>query len=235
MNKSTISCLVSECENAAGTKGLCITHHIEAKKIGVRYYLRSLKPRKSLVIEWKNPINTKGQFQSRPLMERIWERVDKTTPFGKDGDCWEWKGSKIRGYGQIADNDGRNKRAHRVIYEDYFQVQLTPDQFCCHRCDNPSCVNPLHMFIGTTQDNTRDRDEKGRAAKGEKHWTANAPEKLARGERQGSAKMTADGVRDMRNRFDKGEATATALAKEYDMSIATTCKIIKRQLWKHVD
>ena len=89
--------------------------------------------------------------------------VDKVDMKGPD-DCWEWLGFKdSRGYGQIRINK-KNIRTHRFSYEHYKNNgQPIPSSLCvCHHCDNPSCVNPNHLFLGTYKDNAQDRNRKGR-------------------------------------------------------------------------
>lgn len=74
--------------------------------------------------------------------------------------CWEWLGSKINGYGQFY-YEGKNYRAHRLSYKIF--IGPTPDDlFVCHKCDNPGCVNPKHLFLGTNSDNQKDCVAKGR-------------------------------------------------------------------------
>lgn len=76
--------------------------------------------------------------------------------------CWNWTKSKFKnGYGQIS-KDGHPKAAHRWVYEHFYNVQLKPSQIVRHKCDNPSCCNPLHLLLGTQVDNIRDMLERQR-------------------------------------------------------------------------
>lgn len=88
-----------------------------------------------------------------PLYVRFWKRVDKQ----KENDCWEWKGLKYpSGYGRMG-----NVYAHRLSYT-LNCGEIPKGLHVCHSCDNPSCVNPKHLWVGTVADNMRDRDKKGR-------------------------------------------------------------------------
>ena len=83
--------------------------------------------------------------------------------------CWIWSGNSTnRGYGQIT-IDGKKYYAHRVMYEQTSNVKLDKKDVICHTCDNPSCVNPQHLFRGTQADNLKDMAKKGRSTRGEKN------------------------------------------------------------------
>jgi hypothetical protein len=93
------------------------------------------------------------------LLERFWSKVDKEC--SEFFDCWEWTGGKtVDGYGLFKLN-GRHVLAHRVSYE--IEVGKIPDgMLVLHKCDNPSCVNPDHLYTGTNQDNANDRMKRNR-------------------------------------------------------------------------
>lgn len=103
------------------------------------------------------------------------ERFAKFIPSGVAADaCWEWTGAKCRGgYGVFQALSKRTVKAHRFSYE--LSVGPIPAGLCvCHRCDNPPCINPAHLFLGTPADNNRDRHQKGRSRTydGPRPWLA---------------------------------------------------------------
>src|SRR5689334_12116829 len=93
------------------------------------------------------------------LVDRFWEKVHRTET------CWEWKGSRSKpmGYGRITTRNGSVELAHRISWM-LFRGDIPTGQYVLHHCDNPPCVNPEHLFLGTYSDNNLDMAHKGR------HW-----------------------------------------------------------------
>lgn len=91
-------------------------------------------------------------------IEKVLNRID----FGGDHNCWPWLGAVTSaGYGS-ARWEGRSQSAHRVVYQMARRVKLTPKQHLLHSCDNPLCVNPNHLRIGTNDDNIQDKVDRYR-------------------------------------------------------------------------
>src|SRR3990167_2109214 len=88
------------------------------------------------------------------LGQKFWSKVAKTPT------CWVWLSTLARGYGQYK-QQGKYQYAHRLAYQETFG-SIPPGLFVLHRCDNPSCVKPDHLFLGTARDNYLDCVRKGR-------------------------------------------------------------------------
>jgi hypothetical protein len=176
------------------------------------------------------------KYTRTPIDVRFWAKVDRRGP----DDCWLWTGSRKQlGYGKIAEGGkgGRTLLAPRVAYMLAHGLDALPDDLLVlHNCpggDNPACVNPAHLWLGTASDNTRDMYAKGRADTGEQHWTRRKPERMTIGERVISSKLTEDDVREIRRRHAGGELQAT-LSAEYGIVQSGISAIIHRKSWKHV-
>ena len=145
----------------------------------------------------------------------FWARVDKS---GAPDGCWLWTGEKLpKGYGQFRINWER-RLAHRWAW--HFSIGPIPDGLCvCHRCDNPPCCNPAHLFLGTKADNLADMVAKGRHPKGRTKWRA---------------KLTDDKVIRIRRFYAKG-ISGKALASIFNVSRSQISNVVTRQrTWIHV-
>lgn len=150
----------------------------------------------------------------RSVDERFWAKVEKTVG------CWLWSGAKTKaGYGQI-NVDGVPIYAHRLSWEMNHGRKIPHGMQVCHRCDTPACVRPDHLQIWTQMDNVRDCINKGRA----RH-------PIMTGEQVGTSKLTADQVRQIREKYH----TAEMLAKEYGVSEGTIGFILKHKTWRHIE
>jgi hypothetical protein len=160
--------------------------------------------------------------------ERFWAKVAK----GGTEECWEWQGSRNEhGYGSFGVRNRCTKGAHRVSWE-IAHGDIPEGVEVCHRCDNPPCCNPGHLFLGTHADNMGDCKAKGRTARHVGDALAHCPERRARGERQGLAKLTWEDARAIRSRFAIGGVTKKALAIEYGVNPSTLADVISEKTWR---
>lgn len=118
-------------------------------------------------------------YHNRSLEDRYWEYVDKSPGQGPNGDCWGWKGSTSHGYGQLgryAAKHGTSTpiRAHVISYQIHYGELPEGHGAVLHRCDNPPCSNPAHLFSGTDAINIRDAVAKGRFYKRATQWAEQA-------------------------------------------------------------
>jgi hypothetical protein len=156
-----------------------------------------------------------GPYAGLTLAQRFQSQISTDNSRG----CWEWTGKAFRnGYGcfYVA---GKYCLAHRVAYALTFG-EVDPSVVVCHRCDNPPCVNPDHLFAGSARDNVQDKCSKGRQFR-------------AIGSKCGNAKLAEWQVMDMRRERDTG-ALYRDLALKYGISMKQVSKIITREQWAHV-
>jgi hypothetical protein len=148
------------------------------------------------------------------LVDRFCRKVLNIT-----GKCWEWQASKNKdGYGWFRVGN-KMKKAHVVAWE--IENGPVPDgKEVCHTCDNPSCVNPSHLFLATHAENMEDRDKKGRG------WDRH-------GEKHPKAKLTELEVIDIRWHREAG-LTLKELAESFGVSLPTISHVCARRSWKEV-
>ena len=172
---------------------------------------------------------------------RFWSKVERL-----GDECWLWKGSLTTlGYGRIKIL-GKIYAAHRLAYAITYGM-ISRQECVCHKCDNPPCVNPDHLFVGTIGDNNRDRHSKGRCAYGDKNVARRHPERMASGERHWTkhhptfmkgenhhgAKLSSADVLLIRERYAKGRVTQKQIAQEYGIAQTTVSAVLRRATWDY--
>lgn len=147
-----------------------------------------------------------------PVQDRFFDKVKKTKK------CWEWTAYKDKdGYGRIS-----SMRAHRVSYEIH-KGRIPMGLLVCHTCDNPSCVNPEHLFLGTQKDNSDDMISKGR------HSFGYNPKS---GQDNGNSVLTEPEVRAI---FKEGKSNPhKEIADKYNVNTETVRRICNGSTWKHL-
>ena len=159
---------------------------------------------------------------------RFWAKVDRA------GDCWLWNGARnVAGYGHLFIH-GRWMLAHRLAKELADGQPVPAECFVLHRCDTPPCVRPRHLLIGDHHRNMEMMVAAGHSTPGDRHPLRVRPERAARGERVGSAKLTAPEVRAIRERYTAGGITLQALADEYSVARSSIYRTVHSQRWAHV-
>lgn len=184
--------------------------------------------KKTYLIKASAAARGRGRFCSRtclgnghtvkPLAERFWAKVVKTNG------CWFWSGNHRNGRPQFRfprQTKNSSTNASRVAWE-LTNGAIPNGLLVCHNCpggDNPACVNPAHMFLGTQRDNREDASRKGQ---------------LCCGERHPNTKFSDQVVRLIRQRYAAGDVTQKQLAIEYGVTGTAIHRIISRENWKHV-
>lgn len=142
----------------------------------------------------------------------------------KDG-CWDWKGSiNNKGYGQLF-SQNKTMFIHRFSYEHHYE-KLKSNEIVCHKCDNPICSNPLHLFKGTQKDNIRDCINKKRFVKVDNKFKV-------KGEKVASSKLVANDVIKIKQLLNKG-CSNKEIAILYNVSDKNISSIKLGKTWKHI-
>ncbi len=135
--------------------------------------------------------------------------------------CRVWTGNiNNDGYGSMS-MAGKFMLAHRVAFILHNKIHITSKDHVCHRCDNPPCCNPAHLFIGNAAINMQDMWNKKRHTR-------------PTGERNNHAILNEQKVIEIRRRYAAGEGTLGTLAKEYGVGIANVGMVVRRATWKHI-
>lgn len=149
------------------------------------------------------------------ILERFFSKV-QVSPNG----CWEWVGAVSgNGYGNFYVEEGRWSPAHRFIWETA-HGKITDGLLVCHTCDNKTCVNPAHLFLGTHEDNMKDMNYKGRRASGSSVAS------------YGNAKITRDEAEEIRIRYLSGGITQRELSEHYPVTQQQISRITRNVEWK---
>lgn len=188
MQISGVNCSITGCTNQVRSLGMCRSHYEKNHKYG-------------------DPLTQKRGLS---VKQRLLEKVEKTDA------CWLWTGAKNKdGYGQLF-VDGIAKSTHRISWEVHHGA--IPDGLhVLHKCDNPPCVNPDHLFLGTNQDNVVDRESKGRNFVSRNVGISNPSAKITQ--------ANADEIRD-------SNLTQKELAAKFGVSISLVSAIKKNKVWR---
>lgn len=170
----------------------------------------------------------------KEAQEKFWLKTKKAQPSG----CWIWQGCKTKdGYGllQIRGIGSSPLYAHRVAWE-LLNGEIPRGVHILHHCDNPSCCNPDHLFMGNQRINNKDRDQKKRAASGDKNGARTHPEKNSfiknrgsglRGTKHPMAKLTEEQIRDILKAYPSAPIK-THLADSYEISLTHLQRLAKK-------
>lgn len=195
--------------------------HLKAQDLGVRFA--------------QSPIPSSVKNDPMLLRKHVWERRVahrlSVTPSG----CHEWQGALDgKGYGQI-NVLGKRMTLSRIALELEIGRELSKGELACHKCDNPCCCNPDHLFIGDQLENVRDMWRKNRqGGQFTKGYKMN-PRFIPRGEQIGISKLTEADVREARAIHAAGQMGHKKLARKFGVSPGAMRAVLKRRTWKHVE
>lgn len=162
---------------------------------------------------------------------RFWKLVNKDGPDHALGKCWVWTGFGTNGYGMFCAN-GKRYSASRYSYE-LLRGPVDPSLWILHHCDNPSCVNPVHLYAGTVIENNADMVARDRYSSGDKHYSKTHPELRPRGVDVPHAKIADAEVLEMRRLYRDG-ANLPELANRFSVSSGTVFNAVRGKTWKHL-
>lgn len=195
-------------------KGVCEFEGCERPKHGSTYcngHYRQLKQGKEL-----KPLRI--LYLASSGMSEL-ERFMKRVAVGKPDECWEWTASRKKNwYGNWRGVDGKTEGAHRSAWR-LMRGPVPGGLFVLHRCDNPICVNPCHLFLGTQGDNLGDMHQKGRAGT-----------KARKGQKHGMSKLTDEQAKQIM----ESKLSPKELAEKFGVSRSAIYHIREGYTWKHL-
>lgn len=184
-------------------------------------------------------------------IKRFWKKISiSEIKFYNNSPCWEWTGSRCSdGYGSVKINN-KSFGTHRISWI-LCNGEIENGLFVLHHCDNPCCVNPTHLFLGTQRDNSLDKVNKGRGnyLKGIDSWPHNHKERLARGEKNGmhthpekrmlgeknkNSKLKESEVIEIRQLFETGSYSKMKLGKIFNISDSQIYNIVNYISWNYL-
>ena len=181
-------CSVEDCGTKVYSRGYCQKHYTRQRRTGGATVRRN--------------------FAYEPLPVKLSQYAESS------GGCWEWTaGLNSMGYGTIY-HDKKKRYAHRLSYELHNGIKISDKILVLHKCDNPKCINPSHLFLGNARDNSDDMWAKGRGARGESK----------------SNIFTEADIIDMRNMSAQG-IRQRDIIKKYNSHQATMSAILRRVSW----
>ena len=224
------ACSVNQCERKHNSKGFCELHYYRFKKYGDPLKTSIIKNCKINDCDKKHSghgfcskhLDEFNKKNSSPLNdEEMKDFLHKRSKVNDKTNCIEWYLGKNKGYGCFKRN-GVTYAAHRISYELY-KGKIPEAMFVCHHCDNRSCINPDHLFLGTNQDNMIDMRKKGR---GNNNW-------IKSGEEQGSSKLKEEDIKIIKQMINEG-VLLKLIAKKFNVSLMTISNIKRNKIWRHV-
>lgn len=165
-------------------------------------------------------------FDSKEVQSRFWSKVDK----GSEEECWKWTAGKTYGGYGLFKLSKVHRGAHVLSLWSHLN-EAPGGRFCCHKCDNPSCVNPSHLWFGTRSENMKDAYAKGRLDE----TLAKLKVSKAKGEKNGCSSYTEKEVLEiLRVKKETGEGPVGLHKIFPDVPVSTIQKFIYNQSWKHL-
>jgi hypothetical protein len=197
-------------------KTACIRRDRDPKMIAMRDEGKTLKEIASIFGVSFSLVCKIAGGKKRNMSKLFWSKYQVA-----DNGCWEWTGAKSpEGYGRLG-FEGKVSYAHRVAW--ILTHGPIPDGFmACHRCDNPSCINPDHLFLGDSGDNARDRENKHRNPKPVINSIGHP------------SKLTDHDVMTARRLYGRGAATISELSRCLHVSYGNMRTVVTGGSWKHL-